>query len=118
MRPVLLPAAALLLLLLLPACGPAGAFACDIVDKSGPTETHRCSELDLLDATQQQDARDACPLLGGVIVDTCTTQGQIGVCKLASDGATQTIHFYANGGVTAAEAEASCKKLAGTWTAS
>ena len=91
MRPVLLLAAALLVLL--PACGPVGAFACDIVDKSGPTEIHRCSELDLLDATQQQDAQDACPLLGGVVVATCSTQGQIGVCKLVSEGAKQTIHF-------------------------
>jgi hypothetical protein len=114
MRPLLLAAASLLL----PACGPVGTFACDIVDKSSAIEIHRCSELDLLDATQQQDAKDACPLLGGVVVDSCSTAGQIGVCKLVSDGATQTIHFYADGDVTAAEAEASCKKLAGTWTAS
>jgi hypothetical protein len=88
------------------------------VDKSGPTPTHRCSELDLLDATQQQDAQDACPRLGGVVVATCSTQGQIGVCKLVSEGAKQTIHFYEGGDVTAAEAEASCKKLLGTWRAS
>lgn len=117
MRPLLLLAAAALFVLL-PACGPVGAFACDIVDKSGPTPSHRCSALDLLDATQQQDAQDACPLLGGVVVDKCSTAGQIGVCKLVSDGATQTIHHYEGGDVTAAEAEASCKKLAGTWTAS
>ena len=67
-------------------------------------------------ATQQQDAKDACPLLGGVVVDSCSTAGQIGVSKLVSDGATQTIHFHEDGGVSAAEAEASCKKLAGTWT--
>jgi hypothetical protein len=115
MRQIIIVAAAALLLA---GCSPAGSFACDIVDKSGPTTTHRCSVLDSLDATQQQDAEDACPLLGGTVVDACSTEGQIGVCTLVSDGATQTIHFYADGSVTAAEGEASCKKLAGTWTAS
>jgi hypothetical protein len=115
MRQIITAAAAALFVA---GCSARGSFACDIVDKSGPTTTHRCSVLDSLDATQEQDAEDACPLLGGVVVDACTTEGQIGVCTLVSDGATQTIHFYADGSATAAESEASCKKLAGTWTGS
>ncbi|MEP7121400.1 MAG: hypothetical protein ABJE95_10840 [Byssovorax sp.] len=104
--------------LLASACTVKSEVACDLVDTSTPVRIHRCSELTSTDATQQQDAEDTCPLLGGTVVDACATTGQIGTCKLTTDISTQTIHFYADGGVTATDAEASCKKLAGTWTGS
>lgn len=115
MRKPLIAAAAALFLA---GCVSSPDLACDLVDKSGPTPTHQCNELHSLDATQEKDAEDACPKLGGVIVDSCSTEGQIGVCALAFDGLTQKIHFYAGGSLTAAEHEATCKQLAGTWTGS
>ena len=102
--------------LFLAGCTETPDLACDIVDKSGPTSSHQCNELHSLDATQQKDAEDACPRLGGVIVDSCSTTGEIGVCTLTSDGLVQNIHFYP-GGLSAAEHEATCKQFAGTWTA-
>ena len=104
--------------LFLAGCAVSPDLFCDIVDTSGPTPSHQCNELHTLDATQEKDAEDACPKLGGVIVDACSTTGQIGTCALSVDGLTQKIHFYPGGGLTAADHEATCKQLMGTWTGS
>jgi starvation-inducible outer membrane lipoprotein len=104
--------------LLLTGCVVNPDLFCDIVDKAGPTPSHQCNELHSLDATQAKDAEDACPKLGGAVVDSCSTEGQIGVCSLSVDGIAQKIHFYGGGSLTAAEHEATCKQLMGTWTGS
>jgi len=102
--------------LLVVGCNARPDVACDIVNKSSPTPTHRCSELDNLDPKQKKDAENACPLQDGVLVSACPTEGLIGLCTLVFDGATRTIYSYSDGGVTAADSEASCKQLAGTWS--
>lgn len=105
-------------LLLLAGCGSNGSVACDLVDPSGSPTLHQCNELTGFDGTQRSDAEDACPRLGGTLVDSCPLEGEIGVCKLTLDGAVEDLHFYSKLDATGATHESTCMMLKGLWTGS
>jgi hypothetical protein len=105
-------------LLLLAGCGSNGSVACDLADPSGAPTLHQCNELIGLDGTQRSDAEEACPRLGGTLVDACPLAGQIGVCKLTLDGAVEDLHFYSSVDAAGVTHESTCAMLKGLWTAS
>jgi hypothetical protein len=104
--------------LLVAGCGRNPDLACDIVQKAGTVTAHGCFEIDNLDASQIAVGDKACRDQGGVVVDACATDGEVGVCSTTQGGLIEDLHFYSEGGVTAASGESVCKQIKGTWTAS
>ena len=104
--------------LLLAGCGSNPDFACDLVQTQGGLTSHGCSELDNIDSAQIDAAASSCTKLGGTVVDSCSSDGDLGVCSVTQGGITQRLHFYSQGGITAALAEQGCTQLKGTWTPS
>jgi hypothetical protein len=104
--------------LLVAGCGGSPDFACDLVQTSGGVKSHGCTEIDEIDSSQIDAAASSCTELGGVVVDSCSSDGDLGTCSSTRGGITIDIHFYSEGGATAAVAEEACKRLEGTWTAS
>ena len=99
-------------------CGGDPDFACDLIQKSGGFTAHGCTEIDGIDPSQSDAAAQSCAKLGGTVVDSCSTDGEVGICTVTQGGLTQAIHFYSGGGVTAAIAEEGCTKSKGTWSGS
>lgn len=99
-------------------CGGDPDFACDLVQKTGGATVHGCTEIDGIESAQSDAAAQSCAQLGGAVVDSCSSDGEVGICTVTQGGLTQAIHFYSEGGVTAAIAEEGCTKSSGTWTAS
>ena len=104
--------------LLVAGCGGGPDFACDIVQTTGGVKSHGCTEIAEVDSSQLDEAESACTQQGGGVVDSCSSDGDLGVCVFTSGGITGDVHFYSEGGVTAAIAELACKELEGSWTAS
>lgn len=108
---------ALASLLALSGCGSTPDFACDIVQTVNGATAHGCSEIDELPDGTEGLGPGLCTQLKGKIVDACPSDGDLGFCSQTQGGLTQKLHFYSEGGVTAATAEAACKQIKGTWTA-
>lgn len=103
--------------LVLAGCGSDPDFACDVVKTQGGVTSHGCTEIEELADAQLALAPDLCAQLGGNLVDACQSEGDLGTCTQTLGGLTQRIHFYSDGGVTAAIAKDACDKAEGTWTA-
>ncbi len=103
--------------LLVAGCGGGPDFACDIVQTTGGVKSHGCTEIDEVDSSQSDAAAASCKQQGGVVVDSCPSEGDLGVCVFTSGGITGDVHFYSEGGVTAAIAKTACDQLKGSWTA-
>ena len=97
-------------------CGSTPDFACDIPVSTGGVTSHGCSEIDELPDGSESLAPGLCAQLGGKLVDECPSDGDLGICSATQGGITQKVHFYAEGGVTAAAAKVGCDSIKGTWT--
>lgn len=102
--------------LLVAGCGGNPDVACNIVQKSAGTTVHLCEELDNLDSSQITAGHQLCSDQQGTLVDACATDGIIGMCTISQNGATGTIYFFPDGGVTATIAEQACQQSNGSWT--
>lgn len=103
--------------LILAGCGSDPDFACDVVKTQGKLTSHGCTEIEELADAQLALAPDLCAQLGGNLVDACSSEGDLGICTQTLGGLTQLVHFYSDGGVTAAIAKQACDQAEGTWTA-
>jgi hypothetical protein len=110
MRQVIFAAA-----LLVAGCGGGPDLACDLVQKNGGVTSHGCSEVDGLGSSQIDAAAQQCTEIGGTVVDSCSGDGDLGVCTITQGGLTQGLHFYSDGGVTEAIAAKACEDGKGTW---
>ncbi len=102
--------------LLVTGCGGSPDLACDQFVKSGGVTGHGCTEINNIEPAQVDAAAKACMDQGGVVVDSCSSDGDLGVCSFTQAGLTIDIHFYSDGGVTVPTAEAACAQIPGTWT--
>ncbi len=104
--------------LLVAGCGGGPDFACDVTQSAGGITSHGCTEIDNIDSTQVDAAASSCAEQKGVVVDSCSSDGDLGFCAITQGGITIDIHFYSAGGVTAALASQACDEIKGTWTGS
>lgn len=114
MRQFIFAAAALLAA----GCGSDPDFACDVTQTAGGVTSHACSEINGIEPAQADEAADSCLKIHGVVVDSCSTDGEVGVCTVTQGGLTQSLHFYSEGGFTAELGEKGCTSIKGTWTPS
>jgi len=99
-------------------CGRDPDFACDIVQTQGGVTSHGCSEIQELDDSLDGQTAGLCSQLHGTLVDSCSSDGDLGTCSATQGGITIDNHFYSDGGLTGALAEEACKLIQGTWTPS
>lgn len=116
-EPHVIRQAVFVLVLVLAGCGSKPDFACDVTQTNGGVKSHGCTEIAELSDAQLSLAPDLCKQLGGDLVDECPIEGDLGICTSTQGGLTQDIHFYSEGGVTAALAEQACQVAKGTWKA-
>jgi hypothetical protein len=104
--------------LLVAGCGGGPDFACDVTQTAGGISSHGCTEINNIDGAQVDAAASSCAEQKGVVVDSCSSDGDLGFCSLTQGGITIDIHFYSAPGVTADLGKQACDQLMGTWTAS
>lgn len=104
--------------LLVAGCGGSPDFACDVTQTVSGVTSHGCTEINDISSDQVDAAASSCAKQKGVVVDSCSSDGDLGACSVTQGGITIAIHFYSDGGVTAAIAEEACKEIEGSWTAS
>lgn len=102
--------------LLLAGCGSGPAVACDEVLISGSLTVRTCTEIVELDSDQIDAEKQFCKNGGGIVIDACSIDNQLGVCTFIERGIPRETHLYAADGVTGAEGKIACDKIDGSWT--
>jgi hypothetical protein len=103
--------------LLVTGCGGGSAdVACNVVLKTGTVTIHTCTELSGLSSSQIPTQKSSCSSAGGTLVDSCSTSGEIGVCAVTQGSETIVLFSYSDDGTTAAQGQANCQLIKGTWT--
>ncbi len=96
-------------------CG-SSTFSCDVMVTSGTTTVHQCSEYVNLPAADQASAQSACAAAMGTLGTACSTTDVLGTCTVTSGALTEEQFYYADGTITAADAQMACTSANGTWT--
>ena len=93
--------------------GAPSGTACDVTMGG----VHVCLTLGGVTSSEASSFETACAAQGGTSPGACADANRLGICTVTAAGITESIVYYADGGLTASVAEQSCTSGGGTWAA-